>query len=334
MESVRPTVASVRPVKSEDALLERARRCSRYSSLAELTEETLRQIAAVEGVDFATALLYDRIRHGPEHGPALDRLFALPHDLPPPSNERMTVVIVPGGFYVRRPDTGADGQFLMDEFASAGYRAERIPLHSFGRLMTNARIILAWLEAHADGPVILVSLSKGGAEVKLALTQPGADAAFRNVIAWVSLSGLPSGTPLVSRILASKPLSLLGRLLFWWRGYDFTALADLERGSRGLLDFEVQLPGHLQAVHVAGFPLRAHLSCRMARKNFRRLVPLGPNDSNSLLADLCREPGLIVPIWGADHFLRPACDVPRLMARLLHFLTEHRTVLGVGMMGK
>lgn len=44
---------------------------------------------------------------------------------------------------------------------------------------------------------MLVSLSKGAADLKVALGLPGAAECFRRVSAWISLSGLPQGTPLV-----------------------------------------------------------------------------------------------------------------------------------------
>ena len=80
------------------------------------------------------------------------------------------------------------------------------------------------------------------------------------------------------------------------------------------------VPDWLTVIHVAGFPLERHLSGRLARRGFRRLAPLGPNDGAGIvLADLCRLPGLIYPVWGADHYLRPEWDIAGLFARLVAY---------------
>ena len=62
----------------EHRLRERVNRWSGPSALAELTEPVLRRIAASEGIDFATALLYDRIVRSPEHVPFIARLESMP----------------------------------------------------------------------------------------------------------------------------------------------------------------------------------------------------------------------------------------------------------------
>src|SRR5439155_19556036 len=61
----------------------------------------------------------------------------------------------------------------------------------------------------------------------------------------------------------------------------------------------------MQMVSVVGFPLREHMSNGVARRCHHRLMPLGPNDGGLVLADVCAQPGLLYPLWGADHYLRP-----------------------------
>jgi hypothetical protein len=53
---------------------------------ADLTNETLVEITAARGVDFATALFYDRIRRSPEHGAFIARTESL--DLGPAARHR------------------------------------------------------------------------------------------------------------------------------------------------------------------------------------------------------------------------------------------------------
>jgi hypothetical protein len=300
-------------------ILARAAEWPHDRDLAELTPERLRAIAAAEGTDFATALLYDRIVNSPEQGPFIERVESLgdEDDIAVPPNTLLAVA--PGAFYVEFPHTGADGQMLRDEAARMGIRSELIPSHSFGRLADNARVLSDWLAARpADETIILVSLSKGGSDVKTALAAPAAGRAFRNVAVWINLCGLLAGTPLAGWVLRNRLRTLWFRLLLWWRGYDFSVIRELEYGPGTPLHGELRLPSHLRAVHVVGFPLQRHLTNRLARRCYGRVQSLGPNDGAGIvLADVARLPGNVYPVWGADHYMRPAGTDMRDLARRL-----------------
>jgi hypothetical protein len=282
----------------------------------------LGQIAAQEGIDFATALLYDRLRRSPEHGPVIRRVEEMAPPEPAELDGRnITVAVVPGAFYVEYPHSGAGGQQVQAEATRFGCRTALIPTRSFGALRENGRIICDWLGRCPEQRIVLVSLSKGGADVKSALEEPDAGPAFRKVIAWVSLSGIVKGTPLVGWLLSRRLRTWMVRLLFWYRGYHFAVVRELGRDPAGPLGGTVRVPGHLRVIHVAGFPLQCHLSKRLMRRGFRRLAPWGPNDGGVLLADVCALPGVIYPVWGADHYLRPAgSDLRQLFARLLRLI--------------
>jgi hypothetical protein len=289
--------------------------------LEALTEERLRRISADQGIDFATRLLFEAVSESPRHAEFLERLES-PSDGPwadtPP-----TVVIVPGAFYREDKSSGADGQAVIDIVRQFGCPTARIPLESFGPLRRNAAIIRDWLRARPSGEtVVMASLSKGGAEVKLALAEPDAAETFRNVCGWINVSGIYHGTPLITWLRSQWWRLPLIWLLFRLRGYSYSALWDLERRPGGLLDFDPPLPERMRVVHLVGFPQQRDLTTALARRGHRRLAPLGPNDGGPiLLADVVRLPGHVYPVWGADHFLRPAHD-PRLISRLLRFIME------------
>ena len=67
-----------------------------------------------------------------------------------------------------------------------------------------ARRIADWLDARREAEMIVVSLSKGTAEVKLALKHH--PEAFRHVYAWINISGLLYGSEWV-RWLLDRPIS-------------------------------------------------------------------------------------------------------------------------------
>jgi hypothetical protein len=299
----------------ERRLLDRAA-CWPGAAALELSN-ALGRLAAAEGLDFATALLYDRLRRSPVHGPFIDRLEAMTE---PPgrcsADPSVSVVIVPGAFHRERPDSGADGRFVREEAARTGYPASVIPLPSFGPPAECGRLICNALLRHDGPPIVLVSLSKGGTDVRAALARPEADEAFARVTAWVSLSGIVRGTPLVDWLRRRRLRMLFIRMMFWLRGYPFAVLRELDREPDDAP--ALRLPAHLLVIHVTGFPLQRHLTNRLLRRGHRRLAPLGPNDGVALLSDVCRLPGVVYPIWGADHYLRLAGrDVRGLFARIL-----------------
>jgi hypothetical protein len=232
------------------------------------------------------------------------------------------LAVAPGAFYREFPETGGDGRLLRQHVAAYGCRTAVIPTHSQGSAAENGRVIRDWLAEHPHEKVLLASLSKGSADIKAALAEPDTGSVFRSVVAWLNLSGLTDGSPAVSRLRQSKLRSAFGRLLCWWKGIDFAVLGQLEWGPGTVLDFPLVLPPHVRLISVAGFPLRRHFTSGALRRFHRRMAALGPNDGLMLLSDVCALPGLVYPVWGADHRLRPAWDIRRLVAALACYLAE------------
>jgi hypothetical protein len=291
----------------EQELLDRAADCPEYVTLSQLSGGALRRIAADRGLDFATALLYDRLlkSDGATRRVLSPRMASQEAAEFRPANSPSLVAVVPGAFYVESPGSGAGGGEILQESRRLGAPSCLIPTRSFGALDENAEIIRGWLERHTAPGTILVSLSKGGADVKWALRHPAAESAFRNVGAWINISGITEGTPLVSWLLRRRLRSVLVRPLFRWRSYDFGVLPQLDYGEEHPLSCPWTIPPGLSVIHVLGFPLRKHLTCGLARRGHRRLAGHGPNDGAGIvLYDAVCRPGTIYPVWGVDHYLR------------------------------
>lgn len=308
--------------EDERELLGRATEWPEYRSWPDLTGDVLRQVSRDDGIDFATAVLFDRLLRSQEHGSFIRQMNQL---LQQQSEARFATdvlaAIVPGAFYLEHPETGADGQAVRDAAHEVACRTDLIPIASLGTPLGNGRTVSDWLRQRREEKVILVSLSKGGADVKMALAEPRAEEAFENVIAWLNVSGIVNGSPVVTWGLARPLQRFLVRSLFWIRGRDFRFVEDL-RQTKGPLDFELRTSQHMKTIHIVGFPLRRHLSSGRARRWHRRLSPLGPNDSVTMLYDVCRLPGLVLPVWGADHYLQSGWNVQQLVTALLQYLGD------------
>ena len=287
------------------------------------TAGELRDFAAREGIDAATARLYRGLLDSPVHGPFIRRIEeTCKRPVSRPWTSDAILAIVPGAFYRENPGSGADGHVMREQAGRIGCPTDLVPLASTGSVKDNARILCDWLGRQDSRPVILASLSKGGAEVKTALAEPDAGRAFANVVAWINLCGILDGTPMADWLLSLNPAAVLGRLYYRLRGQRTGFLPDLRHGPGQTLDFPLRLPAHVRLISVVGFPLREHLDRGLARRCHRRLTPLGPNDGGLVLADVCALPGLVYPIWGADHYLQPKSGVNELVAAILQDLDE------------
>lgn len=309
----------------EKRLLERAAKTVEYPRLQDLTAEVLREVTARHGIDFATSLLFDRVINSADHRPAIARLDELRQsngssDFVAPPN--VTFAIAPGAFYTEFPHTGADGRILRNQAEKAGFRTATIPVSSTGTLSGNAAVIRDWLDQQPSEKIILASVSKGGSDIKYALSAENAAHTFRNVVGWINVSGILDGSPMVNWALARRMRTLFYRSVFWLRGYDFRVIQDLRWGAGSLLDFELSLPEHMSMINVVGLPLTGHMTNRLSRTFRKRIASLGPNDGSVMLADACRLPGVVYPVWGADHYMRPSWALRTLAFALLQYITE------------
>jgi hypothetical protein len=311
-----------RRADDEHALLARAAAFPECPTLASLTAEKLRALTDREGVDFATALLFDRIRRSPRHAAFIDRLDRVPAEQISPNKPPLTVAVVPAPFYREKPHTGADGRVIRETAASLGFRNELIPLSSTGTLRENSRTLLDWLARRHEEKIILVSLCKGGADVRSALAAPDAAARFANVVAWVNVCGTLNGSPVAEWLLATKPRFFAAWLFCKCRGHNFEFLRELRPSSTGPLSSPLQLPATMRFITLVGFPLRAHLTNAFMRRCHRFISPHGPNDGGVLLADLITLPGDLYPVWGADHYLRPEARAKRIFAAVLNYVSQ------------
>lgn len=306
--------------EAEQELLERVRAWPGQFSWKSLDTCAMQVMACTQGHDFATALLYDRLVNSSEQGPWIRHLDSFPMGQACPP-EGAILALVPGACYREYPQTGADGLKLRQAAETWGWQTEVVPLESFGRQETNARILLDWLNGQRGRPVYLVSLSKGAADVRTALESPEADQAFQDVEIWISLSGIPFGTALAGFFLQKWQRRLVARSLCWYHGFEFDVIRKLNLRPHARL----KLPAGLPVIHVVGFPLLHHLASQRARFGQDRLKEHGPSDGGGiLLGDVTRLPGMIYPVWGADHYLDPPWDVRPMIRRFLQFAVDHR----------
>jgi hypothetical protein len=301
-------------------LLARAASHPENLSLADLTPEKVCAISAREGVDFATALLYERVRRSPQHSAFIAQIDGWQPANHSIGGQDVTIGVVPAAFYRENPDSGADGGLVLEEAHRLGFRAVLIPVSSNGTLQQNAKTILDWLADHRGERIILVSLCKGGPDVKSALSRPDAPEHFRQVSAWVNICGTLNGSLVAEWMLASKPSFFIAWLYCKYHGSNLDFLRELVPSAPGPLSAPLKLPAGMRLINVVGFPLQRHLTNRFMRLCHQRVSRRGPTDGGVVLADVCALPGVMYPLWGGDHYLRPAARARRVISAVLEVL--------------
>ncbi len=250
-------------------------------------------------VDAATTRFYEEIRASRVHGPFIREVESIQTTTEKLSMPR--VLIVPAAFYVEYPQFGGDGQLVRQVASRLGIDAAVIPVPSLGSVTENAEVVSRVLATEGDGSVLLVSLSKGGADVRVALERTPELA--RKVRLWMQVGGLVRGTPLADRILGSRWRRWMMRAFLARYGASPDLLPELAHAPGSLLAAPFRAPDGLRVINVIACPLSSHLRGGLRRRH-RRLADRGPNDGSTLLRDAIVEPGLVYPVWGASHYFR------------------------------
>lgn len=266
----------------------------------------LKRLSDDFSLDFAALYLADRIAHTPVNRRfrnAFDQAHAYTRKALPEGRVRLPaaaagyeLVFVPGYLYKRVSATGAD-------FAASRAALKRVKLtHSFveidedGAIEANADLVVAAIRARAQNGrrLIVVSASKSGAEVALALTKLG-PTETRHVAAWINTVGALQGTPLADKELLPELEDQIGQV-------DIAGVESLttKRSRQRFNSFRV--PQHVLVVNYIGIPLTGSVSY-LARMGFLPLKNYGPNDGITLLSDSIFPGGVTLVELGRDHFL-------------------------------
>ena len=313
-----------RTLEAEASLVARAADRKEFPRLEDLNATALLSITSERGVDFATALLFDRFRHASRHVEFIQRIDALRQcSLPNLRNCGVKIAIVPGALYRERPDFGGDGLLVREVAEQAGLETDLLPLNSRGAVTANSAAIREWLARHASERLMLVSLSKGGADLKMALAKPDAVGLLRNVVAWVNVCGPLDGSQLANWIVDSRVRRWICRFQYRLQRRDFRFVEELRRGNGTLLQAPLHLPASMELIHLVGFPLNRHFTTSFSRFCHRILSAFGPNDGTTLLADAIAWPGRVYPVWTADHYFRPPSMARELITAVFGYLAPN-----------
>jgi hypothetical protein len=257
-------------------------------------------------VDFAALYLAEQIARAPlnrRFRSAFDQAYDYTRKALPKGRLKLSaeaadyeVLFVPTYLYKRLKFTGADMATPRAALQQAGFICHFVETDDDGPVETNADLVIAAIRARAQGGrrLIVVSASKSGPEVALALTKLG-PAETHHVAAWINAVGALQGSPVADERLAPEIEFIVGKVDPAGRESITTARSRLRFGS-------FRIPEHVLVVNYFGIPVSGSISF-LARRGFFSLEKYGPNDGVVLLSDTIFPGGVTLAELGSDHFL-------------------------------
>ncbi|HEY7316718.1 MAG TPA: hypothetical protein VIE89_04020 [Candidatus Binatia bacterium] len=268
--------------------------------------DELKRLSDEFSVDFAALYFADRIDHDPVNRRFrndFDQIRAYVRETFPDGQVKLPatasdyeVLFVPTYLYKRLTFTGADMAVPRAALQRVGFVCDFVETDDDGPIETNADIVMAAIRAHAQSGrrLIIVSASKSGPEVALALTKLG-PAETGHVAAWINTVGALQGSPVADENLAPELEIIVGKV-------DPAGRESIMTGpSRRRFD-SFRIPEHVLVVNYFGIPVSGSISF-LGRRGFFPLRKYGPNDGIVLLADMVIPRGVTVAELGSDHFL-------------------------------
>lgn len=233
-------------------------------------------------------------------------------------NQNTKIIIVPGMFYKEHPDVGAGGDIVCEIARECGFQTSTIATLSKGSVSHNTKLIKEAILNEKLERIWFVSFSKGSAEIRLALEQLENSPQIQKVQGWISISGVPYGTPLATL----KQKSFLSKMV--WGATSKLLRVDTgvskDLCHKGILACPMKISSRINIIHIVGFPIASHLHPELI-KFYNRLAPYGPNDGLTLLKDYMNINERVYPIWGLDHFLRSS-RISSVIYKMCHYISS------------
>ena len=275
------------------------------------SEATLAHLTAQYSADVATLFFFEVVKaHAQSRSIQLEYASATRQILKTGENPRLevsnpnlTVVFAPGWFYkTYGAETGADFQRQLAQLAHMGVPAELIETDENGTVESNAEFIAESMRRlRREGrEVLIVSASKSGAEVAIALGDILAPEEATHVLAWLSIGGVHQGSPFADWAL-NPTVCWFSQLNLGVQGFDLEGALSLQTSRRRPHFASLRFPEHLLLVSYVPVPLSGGISDRGAF-GYSRMRDLGPNDGLTMLVDQLLPGGLVIVEPGVDHY--------------------------------
>ncbi len=215
------------------------------------------------------------------------------------------VLILPGVFYDRNSEIGGDGRQLRSLANSLGFKDGLIAIPPAGSIYENGKFICNWLDDSNQYKKILISISKGSADFKIALNYCG-EKIFKSkkIVTWINLGGINKGTYLINNVDSNFFSKVYIKYLGFKYNFSYKSFLSLKAGVKNsILNQDILMPIDFRIINIIPAPIERYVTER-AYENFLTLSELGPNDGLTLLGDSYDKGAINIPVWGIDHYFR------------------------------
>lgn len=218
-----------------------------------------------------------------------------------PKNPAYLIVFVPGWFYKSQPENGADFAKPRQALTEAGVRTALLEIDENGTVEHNGDLIVKQLVALSlrEQKIILVSASKAGPEVALALSELQKTNTNHSVKAWVNIGGVLRGSVLADRALTWPTCWFVK--LFIINGDSFDGIESMSTMRSAERADRTRFPSDIIVMNYIGIPLSGQVTER-ARLGYSLLREEGPNDGLTQIVDEIPVASITIPEIGLDHF--------------------------------
>ncbi len=218
-----------------------------------------------------------------------------------PNKSDYLIVFVPGWLYKSQPENGADFAKPRQVLRDVGVRAALLEIKENGTVERNGDLIANQLVtlSRREQKIIVVSASKAGPEVALALTELQETNTSHSVKAWVNVGGVLRGSALADRALTWPTCWFVK--LFVINGSSFNGIESMTTLHSAKRAEHITLPSGLIVLNYVGIPLSGQVTER-ARLGYSLLREHGPNDGLTQIVDEIPAASITIPEIGLDHF--------------------------------
>ncbi|MEM7181165.1 MAG: hypothetical protein AAF518_09645 [Spirochaetota bacterium] len=307
------------PERSMDeySLIAEAQQFRPELAFEDLQHDLLQTLVQKEGIAKAMAVFYAKLIYNSRSQEFIKNLKQIEFDfssLPQISGE---VWVIPAGFYRDIPEFDGDGSLIRKICGHFGLNSRLVAVNPKGSVSENAEFIIAELCKHNTKPIIAFSISKGAADLRIALERrPDLQSKIQ---AWVCIGGLLRSNPIADAMLKKKGVKkFLQKSVMQLLGIPLEFLSEFS-SKTGILNAELNI--HIkQQISVIALPLASHMQGNIL-KRFKVLSRYGPNDGYTLSLDSVLPKGFVYPLWGADHYFRSS-QLNETLYKIFYYLGQ------------
>ena len=230
--------------------------------------------------------------------------------------ERHHALLIPGWHWKTRSDTGADLSFQRRILASFGLQSTLIETNEHGSVEENGTLIAQAIKDanNLNKSVVLISVSKGGADTAYALGSVLDATETPYLKGWLNIGGIIAGSTLVD-ISMDDPKRWL-RSIGFSEDTPTSAFLDLNTTASserlGALDF----PSEVTVVNYVAMPFASSVNDK-SKHSYTMLSDYGPNDGAALIHEMLVPEAHTVLEIGLDHYMRSRRAMNRALSLLM-----------------